>query len=357
MVRFDATSPVLVAGGKFPRTRYLGSKRKLAGLILDQLQRQGLEFNTVLDAFGGTGSLAHALKGAGKRVTYNDVLAFNHQIGLALIENDDRRLDEPAVDSIVGARPGVVYDDFIERTFEGIYFTPEENRWLDMAVQNIGRLANPYDRAVASFALFQSALAKRPYNLFHRRNLYMRMASVRRGFGNKATWDRPFEMHFRTYVAEAAAALIDSRGRCRATCADVMSLEPGYDLVYIDPPYVARTGVGVDYRDFYHFLEGLAGYERWPRIIDGRSRHRRLIRTKDAWSDATGWHERFGDLFDHFRKSVLVVSYRSDGIPSIGALADLLAQAKRRVEIIALDRYQYALSTRRDSREILLIGT
>lgn len=59
-----------------------------------------------------------------------------------------------------------------------------------------------YKKAIAYNALFQSCLAKRPYNLFHRKNLEMRTRDVVRGFGNKATWDRPFSEHFRTFVNE-----------------------------------------------------------------------------------------------------------------------------------------------------------
>jgi hypothetical protein len=74
----------------FPTTRYQGSKLKLVNWIKANIQN--LEFNTALDAFGGTGCISHMLKGLGKEVTYNDVLRFNHYIGLALIENDNVRL-------------------------------------------------------------------------------------------------------------------------------------------------------------------------------------------------------------------------------------------------------------------------
>jgi len=33
-----------------------------------------------------------------------------------------------------------------------------------------------------------------------------------------------------------------------------------YDLIYLDPPYLNSKGVGVDYSDFYNFLEGLCDY-------------------------------------------------------------------------------------------------
>jgi len=57
-------------------------------------------------------------------------------------------------------------------------------------------LEDEYEQAIAYFALFQACIIKRPYNLFHRKNLYVRMAKVKRSFGNKKTWDSSFEEMF-----------------------------------------------------------------------------------------------------------------------------------------------------------------
>ena len=340
---------------RFPPTRYQGSKRKLAGAILAQLE--GLEYTTVLDAFGGTGAMSYAFKLAGKNVTYNDSLAFNHQIGLALCENDTVLLDRSVVDGIGVRQEGVEYGSLIEDTFHGIYFTDDENRWLDVAVGNIGRTACRYQRAIAWFSLFQAAMAKRPYNLFHRANLYMRTADVARSFGNKVSWDRSFGDHFRRFAAQANAAIVDSAGRCRAVRGCALDIEPGgFDLVYIDTPYINRAGIGVDYRHFYHFLEGMIRYRHWEEMIDHGSKHRRLTLRDDPWSDRRSCRDMFRRLFERFRDSILVVSYRSDGVPSIGELVEMLRRVKRSVRVVDGDRYQYALSTNRRSREVLIVA-
>ncbi|MEK7730326.1 MAG: DNA methyltransferase, partial [Planctomycetota bacterium] len=206
------------------------------------------------------------------------------------------------------------------------------------------------------FALFQSAMAKRPYNLFHRSNLYMRTADVTRSFGNKATWDRSFQEHFRRFAHEANAAVIDGGGDCHAIYGDALEVGPGFDLVYIDTPYINRAGVGVDYQQFYHFLEGLVRYEEWPALIDDRFKHRPLARVDQPWFDPRRCREMFRKLFARYRSSILVVSYRSDGIPSIDELAIMLRNVKQRVRVIDGPLYQYALSTNSRSREVLLIG-
>jgi adenine-specific DNA-methyltransferase len=338
----------------FPTTRYQGSKRKLVDWIWDSVK--DLDFHTVLDAFGGTGAVAYRFKQAGKQVTYNDYLAFNYNVGLALVENGHVRLGEDEIAQVLQQNPTHDYEYFITETFDDIYFTQDENEWLDVVIQNINLLLHdPYKRAVALFALYQACLVKRPYNLFHRKNLYVRLAEVDRSFGNKTTWDTLFDVHFRRFVAQANAAVFDNGQPNRAFNQDVMSLSRDYDLVYVDPPYVSRRGVGVDYLEFYHFLEGLTMYDRWKSLIDFRTRHRRMRRRLSPWVDKSSIHTAFADLFAHFKNSILVVSYRSDGIPTRRELVDMLGQHKSTVVQAALPQ-QYVLSKNRASKELLLIG-
>ncbi|MFH0982461.1 MAG: DNA adenine methylase [Planctomycetota bacterium] len=339
---------------RMPSTRYQGSKRRFMDWIAGRLDR--LEFDTALDAFGGSGVVAHWLKGRGKQVVYNDLLSFNHQIGLALIENDAVTLAEDDLARLIVPQPNREYDDFIQRTFGGIYFTDAENRWLDVVAQNIPRLACRYQRALAYYTLFQSALAKRPYNLFHRRNLYLRLADVRRGFGNKVTWDRSFEDHFRTHARRAGAAIFSNGRPCRALQADGVDVPGDFDLVYIDTPYINARGVGVDYLAFYHFLEGLVRYDEWPGQVDWGSRHLRMKPRPSPWTSPTRVHDAFRGLFRRFAASSLVVSYRSDGIPSADELVALVREVKPQVAVQFYDRYRYALSTNQHSREMLILG-
>ena len=69
-----------------PSTRYQGSKRKILPWIYDCIK--DADFNTVLDAFGGSGMVSYLFKHMGKRVTYNDLFRFNYLIGQSIIENE-----------------------------------------------------------------------------------------------------------------------------------------------------------------------------------------------------------------------------------------------------------------------------
>jgi adenine-specific DNA-methyltransferase len=337
----------------FPSTRYQGSKRKLIDWIWENVSE--LTFETVLDVFGGTGAVSHMFKNAAKTVTYNDNLAFNHNIGLALIENAGQKLSQEEIELVLGFQESTNYPDFIQRNFSGIYFTDEENVWLDHVIHNIDHLLeNPYKKALARFALFQACIIKRPYNLFHRANLYMRTANVDRSFGNKTTWDTAFETHFCNFIAEANNAVFDNTKKNTAIEYDALDTPTGFDLVYIDPPYLNKNGIGVDYRDFYHFLEGVVSYETWGEKIDYKSKHHRLKPQKSNWNNPSKIIEVFEALIRRHRNSILVVSYRDDGIPTKNHLLQLLLKYKKTV-YEAVQPMQYALA-HKQTHELLLIA-
>ncbi len=338
---------------KFPSTRYQGSKAKFADWIWYEISQ--IPFQTVLDAFGGTGSVAYKLKDNGKAVTYNDILPFNSIIGKAIIENNSVLLSESDVNLILEEQKDIDYPTFIADNFKDIYYTDDENHWLDVVRYNISAIKNEYKRAIAWFALFQSCIIKRPYNLFHRKNLYVRLMDVKRSFGNKKTWDTPFEIHFRNFVHEANNAVFNNGVECNAINTDALNADTKFDLVYIDTPYINDKGVGVDYADFYHFLNGLVYYDDWVNLIDFESKHHRLKRQYSIWSDKDNIINGFIQLIEHFENSILVISYRSNGIPSIETLVNILIKHNRHNELRYSRDIKYALSETK-SREVLIIS-
>ena len=338
---------------RIPTTRYQGSKAKLVDWIWENIK--DLDFSTVLDAFGGTGVVGYYLKQRGKQIFYNDYLKSNYYVGLSLIENNGIRLSGHDLERLLTKDPKHDYCSFIAGTFKKIYYTDEENQWLDTVVQNIERMGDSYKKALAYYALIQACLVKRPFNLFHRKNLYIRMADVKRTFGNKTTWDRPLEDHLADFIREINYLVYDNGKENRAYHLDVFEVEGNFDLVYVDPPYTSSRGVSVDYLSFYHFLEGLVDYQNWESKIDYRTINRRFHKDDNPWNDKHKIRRKFRDLFEKFKHSILVVSYRSDGIPSIEELVSDVKLFKKQVDIQSFVNYRYVLSNDTTS-EVLIVG-
>ena len=340
--------------GQFPPTRYQGSKAKLVDWIWEQIS--DLKFETCLDVFGGTGAVAYKFKKKNKKITYNDILKFNCLIGKALIENSNVYISPEEIDWIITRHEENDYPNFIQDMFKDIYFTDEENAWLDYVTTNIYTITNVYKQALAFFALFQACIIKRPYNLFHRKNLYIRLADVDRSFGNKITWDKPFDGLFIKFINEANNAVFSNLLTNQAINYDAMEIPDKYDLTYIDTPYISADGSSLDYHWYYHFLEGLTMYNKWDEHIDKSSKHHRLKIKRSVWTDKNNIINAFDKLFQHFKDSILVVSYRSDGIPSENELVSLMKKYKNVVRVEYFGQYKYVLSNNSESKELLLIG-
>jgi adenine-specific DNA methylase len=338
--------------GVLPSTRYQGSKYKILDWI--DYYTKDLKFNSVLDAFGGSGCVGYMFKKNGKQVFYNDSLKFNYYIGLALVENSNTFLENDDIDFVLKKHSNIKYPTFIYDTFHDIYFTDEENQWLDIVVTNIAQIQNKYKQALAYFALFQSCIIKRPYNLFHRKNLYIRSAEVERSFGNKKTWDTPFAVHFLKFVDEANNAVFDNKNKNQAFYSDVFDLDVKADLVYIDTPYISKKGLGVNYFEFYHFLEGIIFYDKWGRLIDQKSKHKKIKNGKNEWCNKGEIKQSFENLFNKFKDQILVVSYRDDGIPTVDEMVKMLEKHKKTIEVKKID-YKYVLSNG-TSKEVLIIA-
>lgn len=336
---------------KFPSTRYQGSKLKFVNWIWDCIK--DIQFESALDAFGGTGAVAYRLKQANKKVRYNDILKFNAVIAKAILENDSVLLDGYEVDHLLKNENHS--HDLISKHFFDIYYTEDENRWLDQTIGSIRKISDKYKQSIAYFALFQACIAKRPFNLFHRKNLYIRTQDVERSFGNKTTWDTPFDVHFRNFVNEANDAVFSGKFKCSVDCRDVFEIENEFDLVYIDPPYISEKGASVDYHHFYHFLEGIADYERWEKRINFASKHKRLHSMESDWIKQDRIENAFMRLFEKFKDSILVVSYRSDGIPSIDNLLKMLNCLGKKTEVFRSKDVKYVLSVK-NTAEILIVA-
>jgi adenine-specific DNA-methyltransferase len=346
----------------FPTTRYQGSKRKILPWIYDKIK--DLKFESCLDAFGGTASVSYLLKKMGKRVTYNDKLKFNYLIGKALIENQNFILLEKDIKKLTLNN---FYCNTVQNNFKDIYFLNNENKWIDKISGNIIHMNNyfgkelEFKKAIAYYALFQSCLIKRPFNLFHRKNLNLRLNNVKRNFGNKTSWDKPFEFYFHRFINDANQLIFDSKKICKSINKSAFDIEGDYDLVYLDPPYINKnvSNETSNYLKCYHFLEGLADYNEWPNYIDKNSLNNSFINRNEFDFHSLNISETYEKLFFKFKKSIIVLSYKKNGKPSIEHFIKLMKKFKNNVYTFS-KHYTYALNHQNgdkiNNREIIIIG-
>ncbi len=110
----------------------------------------------------------------------------------------------------------------------------KRNNQIDVYIQNALALENENIKCSALYILFQSCLMKRPYNLFHRRNLNMRLNYTSGNFGNKQTWERSFEELFIRFIKELDQVCFNNGRINTAHNFSALNCPLNADLVYIE---------------------------------------------------------------------------------------------------------------------------
>jgi adenine-specific DNA-methyltransferase len=333
----------------YPELRYMGSKHRLLPWIHGLLRT--LPFDTAADPFVGSGCVAYLLKAMGKRVIASDFLNFPTVLAAASIANNTHRLDRLAVKKLL--TPNRNGPHFIEETFTGIFYTPQDLQFLDRVSANIDNLTHPSQRALARAAVIRSCLKKQPRGVFTVSGNLSHYDDGRRDLRLS------IEEHFIEQVAAFNRVVFDNGRRHAVQRADVFSLKPnGVDLVYLDPPYVPRSDDNC-YMKRYHFLEGLSCYWKGVRIM-ADTRVKKIEKPYTPFSYRKTAIDAFDRLFRAYRESIIVLSYSSNGYPDRHELEHLLGRYKSVVTVYEKPhRYHFGTHIRVERaavHEYLIVG-
>lgn len=333
----------------YPELRYMGSKKRLLPWIHQVLET--LDFESALDPFSGTGCVGYLMKSMGRRVIASDFLNFTTLLARATIENNSRQIDGQALRRLIDPTPAV--HDFIEKTFQGIFYTREDLRFLDRVYGNICQLGDPHEQAIAFAALFRSCLKRQPRGVFTVSGNLSQYDDGRRDL------KLSLEEHFLEQIEVFNNAVFDNHRRNKAVRSDIFDLDVGkVDLVYLDPPYVPRADDNC-YIKRYHFLEGLSCY--WHGLpIDHSTKVRKIAKRYTPFSYRRTAVEAFERLFARFAKSTIVLSYSSNGFPDLEQLESLLRHHKKSVRVFEKShRYHFGTHDkveRSSVTEYLIVG-
>jgi DNA adenine methylase len=301
----------------FPGTRLMGSKYRVLSFIWQCVQ--DLSFDTVLDAFSGSGAVSYMFKQYGKQVYSNDFMHFAYYFAKALIENSEFLLGDDEVKGLM--KPNRNADRFISQTFAGLYFTEAENRFLDSIRTNIDLIAHPLKCAIALAALTRACMKRRPRGVFT-------FVGERYDDGRR-DMRLTLQEHFIENVRAFNRAVFSNKRDNYAFHEDVFDLDVSADLVYIDPPYVTPHSDN-DYVRRYHFVEGLV--RRWQGLeIQEHTRTKKFRSYKTPFATKDTICGAFDRLFEKFSSSILVVSHSSNSLPNKADLVSMLKKHKKHV--------------------------
>jgi adenine-specific DNA-methyltransferase len=293
----------------------------------------------------------------GKDVIYNDIFTFNCKIAEALLSSPRGVFTNEIAAQLLLPVEGREYQHFVEDIFRGIYYTDDEDRTIDTVVQNIMHLPQQ-QQASAYYVLFQSCLIKRPFNLFHRRNLNLRENHVKSNFGNHVTWEKSFESLFKQFTDELNQFQFQQLPNVEIVNHSALECPSVADLVYIDTPYFNKKSSAVSYHARYHFLEGLVFYNDIPAHVNYDKVNREIqIHKSVEFESRSNYLNNLNELLGHYPDSIILMSYTSEGYPSIEDLEAQLRRHKQYLETIYFGKYNFALNrSNKNRQEVLFIA-
>jgi adenine-specific DNA methylase len=335
-------------------TRFQGSKKRVIDWLIHEINQELPDTKTVFDPFAGSGIVSYALAREGKDIIAADQLLSSKVAINAFIGNKSDLDINKTLDKVNSLGPVKEEKDLLS-VYQGVFFLDDELQYLARASNFAKNNLSDDEQDAFLWALFQAALAKRPYNLFHRANLAIRKRNVKRSFGNKTTWDKSFPDHLKKFLKEQKKYALPEANKATVLTGDVLGMKKQVaDLTYIDPPYITNKGVATPYLDFYGFLDILINPSLIQRVDENKA-HKPLINNNPSkWESKKTITAAFEELLDTYKDRPIAISYRDDGFPSLNDLEAIVKNLGKNTVVKKIP-IQYALSKSR-AEEALIIG-
>jgi adenine-specific DNA-methyltransferase len=307
---------------KFPRPQYLGAKYSLLPWI-SQYIPTGV--NTVLDAFGGSQSVAYYFKQMGFKVYTNDFLSSCSQIGTSLIENKSVTLSETDVEMLFAENKS--RKNLIQTNFTDIFFVEQETILLDNFRCNCERLGSLEKKALALAIMNRAMQRKVIMGHFAHTQALVYANNPDRVKRNKSI-SLPLKDLFLEQLPLYNQAVFDNKQDNKSYNQDILELLPvlrDVNLAYFDPPY---TDSHSDYQSFYHLLETFTEYWQDKAFIN--KTHSYFPKRNSGFDKKAEVVESLHQLFK-LSKDIphWLISWNDRSFPSVEDFTKIISQYKK----------------------------
>ena len=274
--------------------RYLGSKTRLLDFIDEIVSEKCGDINTVLDLFGGTGTVANHFNKPTISVYVNDILSSNYKIYKSWFISEE--IDIKKLNNLICEFNEVndVGSNYFSRNYGDTYFSESNARrigWIRNRIEKLSKMEEINDREEAILISSLIYSADRIANTVGHYDAYRKTGNLDKELTLRL-FDLPDdEVNFGNKVFNKDA--------------NTLVKEINADLVYIDPPYNSRQ-----YGDAYHLLENISDWKK-PKVHGvARKMDRKHLKSQYCMQKAP---EAFEDLIKNINAKYILVSYNNMG--------------------------------------------
>tara|TARA_B100000989_G_scaffold275172_1_gene234525 strand:- start:5428 stop:6462 length:1035 start_codon:yes stop_codon:yes gene_type:complete len=315
----------------FPSSRYMGSKNKIIPKLYEVFKNN--KFQSAIDLFSGSSSVSYLLKSMGKKVISNDYLSFASNISSAIISNNKTKLSKKDLNHLI-TRPKN-YDKFVQTKFNGIFFSKEENDFIDIVRHNVQKLNN-VKKSIALAALVKACQKKQPRGLF-----------TFKGFrydDGRLDLKKNIKDQFFDAVNVFNNSIFNNNQKNIVLNKNFINVNNEADLIYIDPPYFSKLSDN-GYVRRYHFLEGIV--RSWKGVeIQEKSVVKKFKNYPSMFDTELGSKSAIELLIKKYSKKIIVFSYSSNSLPNINFFKETGKKNKMRTYIKKIN-YTYSFGTQK----------
>lgn len=302
--------------------KYIGSKRKLVGLIADTIGHLA-ERGTVIDLFSGTSRVGHELKRRGYRVLANDHNAYAVTLARCYVQADREDWLGPAEQLIaelnrLPGRPGYFTETFC---VQSRYLQPHNGERVDAIREHIAGLGlEPELEAVALVSLMEAA--DRVDSTTGLQMAYLKQWSARS--------HNNLELRLPDLLPRAASG----KGEAFGLEAQEAARRLTGDVAYLDPPYNQHSYLGN-----YHVWESLVRWDK-PAVYGVACKRVDCRERRSVFNSRRGLGEALAEVITHLQAPRLVVSFNNEGYLSREEMEALLSR-RGCVQVVERDYKRY----------------
>lgn len=279
--------------------RYLGSKTKLLSFIHETIEKESLDFNSILDLFAGTGVVAGSFNDGKHKVMVNDILECNRCAYNAFFGN--QAIDEMKLKELIDEYnlKEVTKSNYFSENYSDTFFSKKNCKKIGYIRDNIELL---YKEDKINEREKDYLITSLLYAMDHIANTVGHYDAFRRG--------GDLSKDLIMLPLDVPSIAVNVNNEIYKKDSNELAKHIECDLVYIDPPYNSRQ-----YCDAYHLLENVATWKK-PKVFGvARKMDRTGLKSRYCENSAPRVFDR---LIKDLNCKYIVVSYNNMGLKGAG---------------------------------------
>lgn len=284
---------------KITNRRYLGSKTKLLSFIHETIDKENILFDSFLDLFAGTGSVAESFNDGQHKIIVNDILECNRCAYNAFFGN--QRINEAKLLKLVAEFNNLsdLNENYFSDNFSGTFFSRT----------NCIKIGNIRERIDVLYRSKEINEREKDYLIT---SLIYAMDHIANTVGHYDAFRRGGDLtkQLTLLPLDVPSAENNKRNDVYKEDSNELVKHISCDLVYIDPPYNSRQ-----YCDAYHLLENVASWKK-PKVFGtARKMDRSALKSRYCENSAPRVFDR---LIKDLNCKFIIVSYNNMGLKGAG---------------------------------------